>query len=66
MGFVGNYAPCGLSPQMYDMPVILIGRGVTVRVAPLSPFQRCHSKESHKKDRRLALNMKELAPAGEE
>ena len=23
MGFVGNYAPCGLSPQMYDMPVIL-------------------------------------------
>ena len=22
MGFVGNYAPCGLSPQMYDMPVI--------------------------------------------
>ena len=23
MGFVGNYAPGGLSPQMYDMPVIL-------------------------------------------
>ena len=23
MGFVGNYAPHGLSPQMYDMPVIL-------------------------------------------
>jgi len=22
MGFVGNYAPSGLSPQMYDMPVI--------------------------------------------
>lgn len=22
MGFVGNYAPCGLSPQMYDMPAI--------------------------------------------
>lgn len=22
MGFVGNYAPHGLSPQMYDMPVI--------------------------------------------
>ena len=22
MGFVGNYAPRGLSPQMYDMPVI--------------------------------------------
>ena len=22
MGFVGNYAPCGLSPQMYDIPVI--------------------------------------------
>ena len=22
MGFVGNYAMCGLSPQMYDMPVI--------------------------------------------
>ena len=22
MGFVGNYAPGGLSPQMYDMPVI--------------------------------------------
>ena len=22
MGFVGNYAPCGLSPQMYNMPVI--------------------------------------------
>ena len=22
MGFVGNYAPCGLSPQIYDMPVI--------------------------------------------
>ena len=24
MGFVGNYAPRGLSPQMYDMPVIHI------------------------------------------
>ncbi|MGI6520944.1 MAG: hypothetical protein ACOX2D_07385 [Fermentimonas sp.] len=23
IGFVGNYAPGGLSPQMYDMPVIL-------------------------------------------
>ena len=23
MGFVGNYAPRGLSPQMFDMPVIL-------------------------------------------
>ena len=23
MGFVGNYAPRGLSPQMYDMPAIL-------------------------------------------
>ena len=23
MGFVGDYAPGGLSPQMYDMPVIL-------------------------------------------
>ena len=22
MGFVGNYSPGGLSPQMYDMPVI--------------------------------------------
>ena len=22
MGFVGNYAPYGLSPQMHDMPVI--------------------------------------------
>ena len=22
MGFVGNYAPSGLPPQMYDMPVI--------------------------------------------
>ena len=22
IGFVGNYAPNGLSPQMYDMPVI--------------------------------------------
>ena len=22
MGFVGNYAPCGLSPQSDDMPVI--------------------------------------------
>ena len=22
MGFGGNYAPRGLSPQMYDMPVI--------------------------------------------
>ena len=26
MGFVGNYAPGGLSPQMYDMPVIPINR----------------------------------------
>ena len=25
MGFVGNYAPCGLSPQMYNMPVIQKG-----------------------------------------
>ena len=24
MGFVGNYAPCGLSPQTDGMPVILI------------------------------------------
>ena len=23
MGFVGNYAPCGLAPQIDDMPVIL-------------------------------------------
>jgi len=23
MGFVGNYAPYGLSPQIHDMPVIL-------------------------------------------
>ncbi len=23
MGFVGNYAPYGLSPQVHDMPVIL-------------------------------------------
>ena len=23
MGFVGNYAPCGLSPQTDGMPVIL-------------------------------------------
>ena len=23
LGFVGNYAPCGLSPQTADMPVIL-------------------------------------------
>ena len=22
MGFVGNYAPCGLAPQIDDMPVI--------------------------------------------
>jgi hypothetical protein len=23
LGFVGNYAPCGLSPQIDGMPVIL-------------------------------------------
>ena len=23
MGFVGNYAPCGLAPQIDGMPVIL-------------------------------------------
>ena len=28
MGFVGNYAPRGLSPQMYDMPVIQQERNV--------------------------------------
>ena len=26
MGFVGNYAPCGLSPQTDGMPVILNNR----------------------------------------
>ena len=33
LGFVGNYAPRGLSPQMFDMPVILKKR-------------LCHSTES--------------------
>ncbi|MDE6488545.1 MAG: hypothetical protein K2L46_04630, partial [Paramuribaculum sp.] len=27
LGFVGNYAPRGLSPQMFDMPVIQKKRG---------------------------------------
>ncbi|KXB38329.1 hypothetical protein HMPREF1869_00041, partial [Bacteroidales bacterium KA00251] len=31
MGFVGNYAPGGLSPQMYDMPVILKKRYLFAR-----------------------------------
>ena len=34
MGFVGNYAPRGLSPQMYDMPVIQQIEG-SVFYAPL-------------------------------
>ena len=29
MGFGGNYAPRGLSPQMYDMPVIQNNEGVS-------------------------------------
>lgn len=28
MGFVGNYAPCGLSPQTDGMPVILENGGL--------------------------------------
>ena len=32
MGFVGNYAPCGLSPQTDGMPVILQKR-TTIPVA---------------------------------
>ena len=36
MGFVGNYAPCGLSPQMYDMPVIPEKKGQ--RPLGLYPF----------------------------
>ena len=35
MGFVGNYAPCGLSPQMYDMPVILKKSGHHARSSHL-------------------------------
>ena len=35
MGFVGNYAPHGLSPQMYDMPVIPMQEANTKRFSPL-------------------------------
>ena len=36
MGFVGNYAPSGLSPQMYDMPVIQMkGLYRSVAIQPL-------------------------------
>jgi hypothetical protein len=35
MGFVGNYAPCGLSPQMYDMPVILKKRQFGFELPPV-------------------------------
>ena len=34
MGFVGNYAPCGLSQQVYDMPVIQ-------KKALLTEYQQC-------------------------
>ena len=51
MGFVGNYAPRGLSPQMYDMPVIqekglwgllidLIGEAQLEVIAPFSALLR--------------------------
>ena len=30
MGFVGNYAPRGLSPQMYDMPVIHVNQRIEI------------------------------------
>ena len=36
MGFVGNYAPYGLSPQIDGMPVILKNRGQAQR--PTSVF----------------------------
>ena len=38
MGFVGNYAPDGLSPQMYGMPVILKKGRTDVRPLFLVPY----------------------------
>ena len=35
LGFVGNYAPCGLSPQIDGMPVIQLSRGDFL--SPLTP-----------------------------
>lgn len=35
LGFVGNYAPCGLSPQTDGMPVILGGDAVRRHVCLL-------------------------------
>ena len=34
MGFVGNYAPCGLSPQTDGMPVIRMKGGITCLIPP--------------------------------
>ena len=36
MGFVGNYAPLGLSPQMYGMPVIPKKAGRSLSDPPFS------------------------------
>ena len=34
MGFVGNYAPCGLAPQIDDMPVIPKNGTTAKRMVP--------------------------------
>ena len=39
MGFVGNYAPCGLSPQIDGMPVI----HVNDRLAAVSKGEMNHA-----------------------
>ena len=38
MGFVGNYAPCGLSPQTDGMPVILLNGALNVSCVPRVVF----------------------------
>ena len=43
MGFVGNYAPCGLSPQTDGMPVILKNAR-----SLLQNFGRCNAKTADK------------------
>ena len=39
MGFVGNYAPCGLSPQTDGMPVILKKDSIAYRHAVLQKLK---------------------------
>ena len=63
-GVVGNYAPCGISPQTDGMPVILI---TTTGLAGglLSPIRACYQRwglKTHRKNSPAALSFTYRGP----